>query len=256
MPTASDLVSVARSQVGITEWPAGSNRVKYWTWYDPEMQGEPWCDCFVSWCAHQVGADAIIGKYAYCPYHVNFFKKRGEWLDREEKPQPGDIVFFANASGVACHVGIVVSRNGSASVTTVEGNTSAGNNANGGAVQERIREYGAVGSSWYILGFGRPNWSGISAPVKTTPVVNELGAFDVAQLPLLKRGAGIGAPNNSVKALQAILRAHGFNCGEIDGEFGSLTENAVLEAQVHYFPNQPNEHDGEVGPKTWAKLLL
>lgn len=154
MATAQQIVEVARSQIGVKEQPANSNRTKYGKWYG--MDGEPWCDMFVSWCADQAGALEEVGKFAYCPYHVNFFKQRGQWIDREEEPRPGDIVFYAGASGLARHVGIVVSRNGSESITAIEGNTSVSSDDNGGAVMERVREYGAVGSSWYIMGFGRP----------------------------------------------------------------------------------------------------
>ena len=134
---------------GVKENPAGSNHVKYGEWYG--LDYNPWCDMFVSWCADQVGALGIVGKFAYCPSHVNHAKKLGRWLDREEKPQKGDIVFFSNGSR-ACHVGIVESRNGSASVTTIEGNTSVSSNDNGGAVMRRTRSYGVKGSNWFIMG--------------------------------------------------------------------------------------------------------
>lgn len=153
--SAADFVAKAASQIGVKENPANSNNTKYGEWYG--MNYEPWCDMFVSWCADQIGALNIVGKYAYCPYHVDYFKKKGWWLDREEKPQPGDVIFFAN-KGTACHVGIVERRNGTKSVTTIEGNTSTSSNDNGGAVMRRERSYGSVGSSWYILGFGRPKW--------------------------------------------------------------------------------------------------
>lgn len=159
MTTARDLLSVAASQIGVKENPANSNKVKYAEWYG--MNGQPWCDMFVSWCAYQAGAQNAVGKFAYCPYHADFFKKAGRWINREDKPQPGDIVFFANKK-TACHVGIVETRNGSSSVTTIEGNTAVGDDANGGQVMRRTRPYGAIGSSWYIMGFGRPAYDGIS----------------------------------------------------------------------------------------------
>lgn len=155
MATAQEFVAMAASQIGYKENPANSNNTKYGVWYP--MNYEPWCDMFVSWCGNQIGAQDIVGKFAYCPYHVNWFKQKGWWLDREAQPQPGDVIFFAN-KGVACHVGIVERRNGSTSVTTIEGNTSVSSNDNGGAVMRRERTYGSVGSSWYILGFGRPKW--------------------------------------------------------------------------------------------------
>lgn len=157
MSNVYNLICIANGEVGTKENPAGSNRVKYGEWYG--LNGEPWCAMFVSWCFSKIKAlDLIGGKFAYCPDGVAYAKNNGLWLDRAEKPQPGDVVFFANEKGVACHVGIVLSRNGSESVTTIEGNTSQSSNDNGGAVMKRVRTYGAKGSSWYILGFMRPKW--------------------------------------------------------------------------------------------------
>lgn len=155
MATAQQVLDVARGELGVTEYPPNSNKVKYWDAYAPYWNGEPWCDRFVSWCGWRVGAP--VGVFDYCPYHVNWFKQQGRWIDRSGIPQPGDIVFFAN-KGTACHVGIVEQRNNSSNITTIEGNTSSTNNANGGRVERRTRTYGSVGSSWYILGFGRPNY--------------------------------------------------------------------------------------------------
>lgn len=157
MATAEQVLAIAKAELGVTEYPPNSNKVKYWDAFEPHWNGEPWCDRFVSWCGWMAGAADLVGVFDYCPYHVNWFKNTGRWLDREEKPQPGDIVFFANR-GTACHVGIVETRNGTSSVTTIEGNTSSTDNANGGRVERRVRNYGAVGSSWYIMGFGRPGY--------------------------------------------------------------------------------------------------
>lgn len=154
MATANQIVSLAISQLGITEQPPNSNKTKYGAWYG--MNGEPWCDMFVSWLGAQVG-QTDIGKYAYCPYHVDYFKSKGLWLGRTTDTRPGDIVFFGNGSR-ACHVGIVEKKVNDSTVLTIEGNTSVTSNDNGGAVMRRTRSYGTVGSSWYILGFARPKY--------------------------------------------------------------------------------------------------
>lgn len=154
MATVQKILDLARSQIGVKESPANSNRQKYGEWYG--MNGEPWCDMFISWLGDQVG-QTDIGKFAYCPYHVNHFKSKGLWIGRV-RPEPGDIVFFANG-GVACHVGIVESVQSSTSFTSIEGNTSATSNDNGGAVMRRSRTFGTVGSTWYVLGFASPRYS-------------------------------------------------------------------------------------------------
>ena len=282
MATAADFVNVAASQIGTKESPAGSNRVKYWDWYGEGWQGNPWCDCFVSWCADQIGASDIVGKFAYCPSHVNFAKSLGRWLDREEKPQPGDVIFFANR-GTACHVGIVERRNGTESVTTIEGNTSTSSNDNGGAVMRRTRAYGSVGSSWYIMGFFRPAWDGESTmPTESTDSTESTdngGSSDfsdwVRRLQSECNAQGYsdqtvdgipgsntlnGCPQlgrrsqgNITRLMQERLIELGYSCGSCgaDGENGTDTQAAIKAFQ------QDNglEVDGIVGRNTWRKLL-
>ena len=55
------LVEIARAQIGVTEWPADSNRVKYNTWfYGSEVSGSayPWCAAFVCWCVAMLTGEA------------------------------------------------------------------------------------------------------------------------------------------------------------------------------------------------------
>ena len=139
------------------------------------------CDAFVSWCAAQSGEVAAVGKYAYCPSHVNFFKNKGQWFARGAKtPQAGDIIFF-QSGGEAAHVGIVeYVSNGY--VHTIEGNTSGttGLVANGGGVWQK--SYALTSS--YILGYGRPAYSSDSTTTTTTSTTtnsgNTLNGIDIA----------------------------------------------------------------------------
>ena len=87
------LVEKATSQIGYKE--KANNDSIYGRWYG--MNNQPWCAMFVSWCAAQCGiSEDIILKFAYVPYGVDFFKKKGRYkpADGRYKPQPGDIVFF------------------------------------------------------------------------------------------------------------------------------------------------------------------
>lgn len=166
MATAKELVAKAASQIGVAENPPDSNKVKYWDYYKQHCgknyNGSPWCAAFVTWCMSEIGAWKFTsdeGRFRYCPSLVAWAKEKGQWLDRDAKPKPGDIILFANGTR-ACHVGIVESRPNSSSVITIEGNTSTSSNDNGGKVMRRTRTYGKVGSSWYILGFVRTPWDG------------------------------------------------------------------------------------------------
>lgn len=256
MATAAQMVAMAASQIGVKESPSGSNRVKYWDWYGSPGQGNPWCDCFVSWCADQIGAGNIVGKYAYCPSHVNYFKKIGRWLDRSEKPQPGDIVFFSNGTR-ACHVGIVEKRNGTESVTTIEGNTSVTSNDNGGSVMRRVRKYGSVGSSWFILGFGRPDYSGASGTVTSGSTSNPSGS----------QGSSSSAGTNEKKQFQQWLND---NYGsyikreigallDVDGLWGPKTKKAAtiaLQVELNKQYGKGLDVDGIWGEKTEAACVV
>lgn len=191
--TAAAIVAKAASQIGTKESPANSNRQKYGEWYG--MNGEPWCDMFVSWCAAQTGSADVVGKFAYTPSHAAWFKNKGMWLGRVSNPQPGDIVFFANSSRI-CHVGIVEKRLGATQVQTIEGNTSlSGSQSNGGMVCRKTRSLGALGSSWHIAGYARPKYAKGASSTASTPKASSAGKLAVSG----KMDAA------SVKALQKLL---------------------------------------------------
>lgn len=70
---------------------------------------------------------------------------------------------------------------------------------------------------------------------------------------------GMGSEDNTlpslkkdIEELQTRLRDLGYYQGEIDGNFGSNTDQAVKAFQAKAFGE--NEADGKVGPKTWDKL--
>ena len=116
---SDDIVAVALSQVG------NVGGQPYWSWYGFSSRVE-WCACFVSWCADQCGyiESGMIPKHSYCPTGVEWFRSRGQWQDRNSIPAPGTIIYFDwGGDGVADHVGIVESCDGS-TVYTIEGNAN------------------------------------------------------------------------------------------------------------------------------------
>ncbi|MED3634590.1 phage tail tip lysozyme [Bacillus thuringiensis] len=165
----SELGAVIAAEIGSTETPADSNKTKYGKWYGQD--GQPWCDMFQAWCANQVGATDICGKFAYTPYHASFFKNKGAW---HTTPKKGDYAFFHNGKRI-CHIGWVEKVIDSNTVQTIEGNTGSGSNADGGQVQRRKRSISGT-PKWKIVGFGRPVYlDEVSAgePVNTTHHVQE-----------------------------------------------------------------------------------
>ena len=136
------IIAWARGEVGTVESPADSNHTKYGEWFG--LNGVPWCGIFVSWCYAQAGSPLPnIGfkhGYAGCQTAVRYFTDNGLIVT---DPEPGDIVFFDfNGDRRYDHTGLYIQespldpRRG---FITIEGNTSHGNQTNGGAVMERSR---------------------------------------------------------------------------------------------------------------------
>ncbi len=149
--TAKNILDIARSELGVTESPSGSNRVKYNTaYYGRQVSGSsyPWCCVFLWWVFQQAGAAELFfgGKHtAYCPALLDFHKKQ-----RVTDYRPGDVIFFNfNGRGNAAHVGLCEGWDGKR-ITTIDGNTGTDNEANGGAVMRRTRD------KKYIVGAYRP----------------------------------------------------------------------------------------------------
>lgn len=116
---SDDIVAVALSQVG------NVGGQPYWSWYGFSSRVE-WCACFVSWCADQCGyiESGAMPKHSYCPTGVEWFRSRGQWQDRNSIPVPGSIIYFDwGGDGIADHVGIVESCDGS-TMYTIEGNAN------------------------------------------------------------------------------------------------------------------------------------
>ena len=78
-------------------------------------------------------------KTDYCPTMGDYAIKKKMNVSWKNKKK-GDIVLFDfNHNGTSDHIGIVENINKDGSITTLEGNTDAGSNTNGGQVQRRVR---------------------------------------------------------------------------------------------------------------------
>lgn len=152
-----NIISTAKRYIGIKESPANSNNVIFNTrYYGKAVYGSDyaWCMAFI-WCLFQdIGAPELFyggDKTASCTALLNYAKKVKQFY-----PScflPGDVVLYSwtGNNNVAVHVGII-SEVYADSIKAIEGNTSLGNDSDGGEVMERIRK------NSQIIGVYRPNY--------------------------------------------------------------------------------------------------
>lgn len=153
MATADQVLDIARAELGTTESPAGSNRVKYNNWYygrDVSGDGYPWCMVFVQWVFYQARVK-LPQKTASCGLLMSAAKQDRCWVT--ESFRPGDVVIYDfGGDGIQDHCGIV-ERVDPQSVIAIEGNTSmSGHQSNGGMVCRKERYFNQ------ILGAVRPKY--------------------------------------------------------------------------------------------------
>lgn len=153
--SANKILELARAELGVKEYPAGSNKVKYNEsyWGRPVSgDGYPWCAAFVWWLFKRAGAPELYfggQKTAYVPALLTWARQNDMVVD---EPQPGDLICFDfNANNKADHIGICERWDGQY-VTSIDGNTGTNNEANGGCVMRRRRH------KKYILAVIRPKY--------------------------------------------------------------------------------------------------
>lgn len=142
------IIETALKEVGTKESPPDSNNVKYNDWiYGKPVSGPnfPWCGAFVSWVyansGFPLGNIGVTKGYVGCPYALANIAKWGKVVSRHEV-KPGDVVFFDwNHDQRMDHTGIFVKDLGNDLFESIEGNTSLGNDSNGGEVMVRQRRY-------------------------------------------------------------------------------------------------------------------
>ena len=145
MSSAAKVLQIARNEIGTKESPANSNKVKYAKEYG--MNGQPWCAMFVWWVfKHANCSELFYGgkKSAYCPTIADYYIAKKQTVGKNNG-QPGDIVLFDwNKNNSSDHIGIIEKKNSDGTYTTIEGNTSLSNNANGGQVMRRTRRQSEI----------------------------------------------------------------------------------------------------------------
>ena len=152
MATVSELLDIARKQIGVKESPPKSNNVRYNTWYyGREVSGAayPWCMVFVQWVFDQAGVKLPV-RTASCGALMRSAQSAGCWVTGDYRP--GDVVIYDFPGGAKTdHCGIVESVDGTY-ISAIEGNTSSASDADGGAVERRARKFSQ------IVGAVRPSY--------------------------------------------------------------------------------------------------
>lgn len=250
MSNIERLTQIARAEIGVKESPANSDNVKYNT----EYYGKPvnstattkyyWCVVFIWWLFKQAGLSELFyggGKTASCTTLMNYAKQNGQWVTSGYKP--GDLLIFTfNAKRTVQHIGFCISASGGR-VTSIDGNTGADSSAsqdNGGMVNLRTRNVSTV------VGAYRPKYDSVT--ITGTLAAPTCGIVTVpVNAPILKKGS----EHPAVKMLQAFLNNAGFNCGSVDGSFGSKTDAALRAFQQ----SAGLTVDGSCGAQTWSRIL-
>lgn len=270
--TAQTVINKAKSFVGVKESPANSNNVIFNThYYGKAVSGSayPWCAVFL-WDVFRLcnASDLFCGgaKCAYTPTIANYYKQIGRWHTGSGKP--GDLVLYQFAgSNRINHIGILVKDNGT-TITTIEGNTSSSNDANGGAVEIRTRP------KTYVKGFARPAYKAATSSSTVSAKSSDSSAYTKAKfikevqkalgLPvtgkttgLLNKTITVSEKKNSkhavVKPIQRRLNALGYKVGNADGEAGPKFTAGLKKYQAKFL----KKPDGVITAKstTWKKLL-
>lgn len=256
------VLDLARSEVGYHEKASnsqlndktansgGANWTKYAEYldsfagfYNGPKNSFPWCDVFYDFLfvktfgldiGRQMLCQPLNSMGAGCLYSAQYYKEAGRW--HKNAPNPGDQIFFSYSAGEYSHTGIVDAV-GFDTITTIEGNTSD-------SVGRRSYNIGNP----MIAGYGTPKWDlAESIPDSDDSQAEPVKPEKALQPPTVQ----YGSVGNAVCLLQSALNERGYDCGDVDGEFGDLTEGALVLFQEDFSLNA----DGIAGPLTWPELL-
>lgn len=140
-PLLTAVLDVARSQIGVVEFPSGSNKGPGVNKYQDVVDithGDRWAMAFVYWCFNQAAAKLGINNPVFKTGDViqGWLKAKGKLLTSHDAKVntslvlPGQ-VFFISTGGGHGHAGLV-ERNENGLLTTIEGNICV--NSSDGAI--------------------------------------------------------------------------------------------------------------------------
>ena len=228
MARASDLLALARQELGVKEYPANSNNVKYNTAYygrevyDTADAKFPWCMVFQWWLFRETGAPELFfggGKTASCGTLMDYAQAHGQLVTSGYRP--GDLLFlrFSQKRTRPEHVGLLKEVRTNGTYITIEGNTGLEDDANGGQVQQRVRY------AWQMLGAYRPGYDKEEGevvtykyleevPEKFRPIINDLMTAGIIQgdgSDPNGNGDVINLTHEQVRTLVFVYRGGGFD---------------------------------------------
>ena len=216
---------------------------------------DAWCQATIGALAKQLNLEKTLLPECSCNRAIALYQAAKCWKEDDSYvPSIGDLVYYdwqdsgvGDNTGVADHVGMVVSVTGKTSFTVLEGNYS-------NSVKKRTMQV----NGRYIRGFALPDYKTAAKTYKITTSTTTSSTTSTSTtsalkitgctcyLPQLKKGH----VDDSVKVLQTILNYLGYSCGTVDGNFGSNTDSAVKK----YQKAQGLSADGIVGKDTWKAL--
>ena len=205
---------------------------------------DEWCATFVSAVGIELGLTDIMPTECSCSKMIELYKAKGRWKEADSyRPKPGDILMYdwndsgtGDNVGAPDHVGIVSAING-LELTVIEGNKG-----------EAVAYRDMTVNGKYIRGYCVPDYASAAAETPKTSPTTEGGKTVTVTIPQLEKGDKC----TTVKALQQLLTAKGYDTLGADGIFGANTEKALKKYQAA----KGLTADGVCGKNTWTALLM
>lgn len=157
--SASQIIALAKTQIGVSEDPVKSDNVKY----NKELHGgakQPWCCTFIRWLFKQLKAEKLFcdGRNEAAVPNVTAWARKSKQLLQYNKGKPGDLAIFDWSGGQtrSDHIGLIIGvENGY--YITIEGNTSDPNGSGNEGVYQKKRSFKQIS---YVV---RPLYNGASS---------------------------------------------------------------------------------------------
>ena len=243
MSSASDVLNIARGEIGYDRYTDPEQGTKYGRWYAEKTgssyfgtTGVPYCAMFSSWCLDQAGVSC-----SGMPAASTTAIKNNSGSAKRSNPrdaQPGDVILISwscddNDLDHTC----LCEANCGSYIQTIEGNV------NNGKVERRTRDWK------YIRYAVVPNYDSAASdePTPVTPTTSDSNHLDPVQDPLLHDGS-FGPL--TIKYVQQRLRSAGwYPAGKyvIDGDFGYYTKFYLQKYLRYNCGTYDRNCDGDFG---------